>query len=550
MIEIIREEDYGTTKEKVLPKEIKQIGKPDIGDRIYVEDKVYRYLHPYDGQLEKSAYILLGRFENYTGRQCTFVESAIRLEEMSFDGELPQWNDNTWGYIYKKLKKDHDNMAIVGWAMDIRGYLPNLNGRIEKLHQNHFGGEHQVLFLMDTLEGEESFYSSRGNRLYRRDGFYIYYGKGASAAADYMAPEKSEAADGKEGSLASEAERAGRKQAGKPVRREQEKNNVKHAEKPIKRQGEKPSVKQAEKSLKRQENLDIQERIYFEETRQAEREADADAYLRRNTRRKEGSYRQHMAQKQEKERMPVVSSSLLLAVLVFVLGFAAYQNYQKMNDMQNALAKMNTIAAGAEAKETETSDAVQIEQVKGNVEKQTGTEAAAQETPESQAASGQQAGGEPSATEKAEAVTGGAAGEEKNAAGEHGTAAGTGGKTEEGEDKTAAGENAAEGNAASDQNASAEAPSTEPSSAEPSSTETKTDTPDSESGKQAEEAAALTEAQNYLKQGYYIVQKGDNMATICRKLYQTTAVMDEVCKANNIEDPNAIYAGQYLTLPN
>ena len=46
------------------------------------------------------------------------------------------------------------------------------------------------------------------------------------------------------------------------------------------------------------------------------------------------------------------------------------------------------------------------------------------------------------------------------------------------------------------------------------------------------------------------VQKGDSLVGICRKIYQTTAMMDKVCEANGIDDPDAIYAGQYLTLPN
>ena len=46
-----------------------------------------------------------------------------------------------------------------------------------------------------------------------------------------------------------------------------------------------------------------------------------------------------------------------------------------------------------------------------------------------------------------------------------------------------------------------------------------------------------------------MVQKGDNLAEICRKIYQTTAMMDKVCEANEIDDPDAIYAGQRLTLP-
>ena len=65
-----------------------------------------------------------------------------------------------------------------------------------------------------------------------------------------------------------------------------------------------------------------------------------------------------------------------------------------------------------------------------------------------------------------------------------------------------------------------------------------------------ETAAQPDEAQTYLKQGYYVVRQGDNLAAICRKIYQTTAMMDKVCEANGIDDPDAIYAGQYLTLPN
>ena len=464
MIEIIREEDYDNTKEKVLPKDIKQIGKPDIGDRIYVEDRVYRYLHPYDEQLEKAAYVLLGKFENYSGRQCTFIEGAIRLEEMNFDGELPQWNDNTWGYIYKKLKKDYDNMVIVGWAMDIKGQLPNLTGRIEKLHQNHFGGTHQVLFLMDTLEREEAFYSSRNNRLYRRDGFYIYYGKGIPNALD--TPEVNET-----------------------------EQDIESWEPQV--------VFEMEEPKKKQDDLDFQKRIYFEENSQPERETETDPFLGGNSVRKEGSYRKQLTNQEMKERAPVLSSPLLLVVMVCVLGFAAYRNHQKMNEMQNALAQMNTVHIAAETEETEQPGAVKVEQIEGNVEKQEETETVAEET---------------------ETVV-----EET-----------TSGTTTAGISETESGvfeDNAAENMAVGDTE-------TQTAKTEPETTETAAASNTSATG----ETEAVT--QTYLKQGYYIVQKGDSMASICRKIYQTTAMMDEVCRANDIDDPDAIYAGQYLTLPN
>lgn len=59
----------------------------------------------------------------------------------------------------------------------------------------------------------------------------------------------------------------------------------------------------------------------------------------------------------------------------------------------------------------------------------------------------------------------------------------------------------------------------------------------------------LTETNVYLQQGYYIVQSGDSLAGICQKIYHTSAMLEQICKLNGIENPDAIYAGQYLKLP-
>ena len=79
MIEIIREESYDSEQEKrELPKNIRQIGSPDIGDRIYIENKVHEYMHPYDALQEKTVYVLLGRFENLIGRQSVWKRLHLR----------------------------------------------------------------------------------------------------------------------------------------------------------------------------------------------------------------------------------------------------------------------------------------------------------------------------------------------------------------------------------------------------------------------------------------------------------------------------------------
>lgn len=47
MIEIIHQEQTEEKVQRELPREIKQIGSPDAGERIYVEDTVYRRMHPH-----------------------------------------------------------------------------------------------------------------------------------------------------------------------------------------------------------------------------------------------------------------------------------------------------------------------------------------------------------------------------------------------------------------------------------------------------------------------------------------------------------------------
>jgi len=67
---------------------------------------------------------------------------------------------------------------------------------------------------------------------------------------------------------------------------------------------------------------------------------------------------------------------------------------------------------------------------------------------------------------------------------------------------------------------------------------------------EATDTQVQVEVEPYLAQGYYVVQAGDSLAEICRKVYHTTAMLESLCEANDIENPDAIFAGQRLVLPN
>jgi len=292
-------------------------------------------------------------------------------------------------------------MIIVGWAVDICGQVPSMTAQLERIHQTYFGGTHQILFLMDTLEREEAFFSNRNGYLKRREGFYIYY--------DKSIPGRMESA---------------------------------------------VEMLQTEK-------------------RKAE---PAFAYGDNQASRREESYREYLNSRKADRRPPQptyhgsYSSTLLLLVVILALGYSAFQNHQKMEEMERVLNQMELQAVMQT--EAENENVVRVEDVIGNV------------TPTPNAETLQTSSEQQSATTEQETEN---------------------------------------------RQLPAQVPGTQ-SDAEPVT-------------------QTLAESEEYLVQGYYVVQAGDSLAGICRKIYRTTAMMDELCEINDIDDPDAIFAGQRLTLP-
>ena len=255
-----------------------------------------------------------------------------------------------------------------------------------------------------------------------------------------------------------------------------------------------------------------------------------------------GLYRRRIQQeagRQEARERPAYAATVLLGAVVCVLGVTAYLNHEKMAEMEQTLAQMKgtryvteaqTADTGAE--DTERMPSVAVETVMGNVEKQ---ELSAEAGKVQEDVTAQQA-------ETAQETQGTAEPAENAAAG---NAAGS----ETAEDTAAAG-----GQACADAAGTSVEAQTQSTASTDGSLAAQTQGTTTAAGNASAEntqvpAAAQTEAQMYLSQGYYDVQKGDSLVGICRKIYQTTAMLDKLCEVNGIEDENAIYAGQRLILP-
>lgn len=166
MIDIVTEKDRNL-------KNLKQIGTPREENKIYIENFAYAKLKE-NSFREKRVYVLMGHTERMEGQYATFVESVIPVKDIEFSAGAPRWNNGVWSEVFREIKHLYEDMIIVGWAIDMKGMSPRISPELERVHREHFGGVHQLLFLLDSLECEETFYIYRENKVVAKDGFYIY----------------------------------------------------------------------------------------------------------------------------------------------------------------------------------------------------------------------------------------------------------------------------------------------------------------------------------------------------------------------------------------
>lgn len=155
-------------------KNIRQIGNPTETDKIYIEASAYERIHLEEFP-EKRVFVFMGHTECKERSYSTFIEAAIAVREITFDKNTPIWTNHVWNDVFREIKQSYENSVIVGWAVDIKGMSPKITEELESVHREQFGGVHQLILLMDSLEQEEFFYQSRNNHLRQKDGFYIYY---------------------------------------------------------------------------------------------------------------------------------------------------------------------------------------------------------------------------------------------------------------------------------------------------------------------------------------------------------------------------------------
>lgn len=494
MIEIIYNETGKKGSSVVVkpPKNIRQIGSPRGRHKIYVEDYVYTFLHSaaFEGECQKRGAILLGRSEMSQDIRYTFISGAISCDEFIFRDDGILFDESCWEYIYKEIKQYFDNQEIVGWFLGLTGFPMELTPMVESCHRKYFAGRDKVLFMSEPSEGEDMFFAFEQGILQKKEGFYIYYEKNLPMQ-EYMVSSR-------ERSRALAVDSAAR--LGEVTEEGSSLDAAFFAE-----TGE-PDKTDPEKDIQQNAEPGTLEREPISSAEQAIQ-----------------NYRSMILERKESRSRKKMNGLLYTAaasamVILCVIGITTVNNYEKMKAVEAALAVMS----GNSPKAVETDDArpggVVVESVPGQVsleQEETPDDAASPDATDSPSDSAQGTATPSGSQQNPTDLKPGTTGSET-----------TQGQPDAGSQAPAEGQPATGQQEAGDKTQSPE----NPGSATP---------PD----------AAETSAQAYLDQGYYVVQPGDKLELICKKIYQNTTMLDKLCEVNQIEDVDKIFAGQKLTLP-
>lgn len=158
----------------IVTNNVRQIGTPADEGRVYISEKAYKRIKT-EGFKDKEVFVLMGHTESSGGRYATFVEAAIAVYDMEFDKNAPLWTNKVWSRVFAEIKKSYEELIIVGWAFRQENFPAEPTPMLENIHREHFGGAHQLMFLLNRTEQEENFFIKKNNHLKKKTGFFVYY---------------------------------------------------------------------------------------------------------------------------------------------------------------------------------------------------------------------------------------------------------------------------------------------------------------------------------------------------------------------------------------
>ncbi len=161
-----------------LPKHIKQMGLPGNNPEIYIEDYAEGYLRRLAGSdyTECRVAVLVGEFVKVEGKRYVFIRGAIEAEEVWKENAIC-FTSEVWASVYEKIKRYFPQYEAVGWFLGGPEFLTEITEEVRQIHVDWFGGRDRVLYRVDPVEKEATFYLYDKGELKQWPGYCVYYEK-------------------------------------------------------------------------------------------------------------------------------------------------------------------------------------------------------------------------------------------------------------------------------------------------------------------------------------------------------------------------------------
>lgn len=178
---------------ETYPKSVRQMGVPERGVRIYLEEYAYTYIHNLQAPEPDGVRVgvFYGRKLMQDGIPCYYVFGAIETEG-AWNGEQIRFGQGVWNQIRQMREEYFPAMDVCGWFVRAKeNYVPPLSN-LQNIQDVFFAETGELLYL-DTGE-EVSFLVQRGGKLYSCGGFFIFFQRNI-AMQEYLLREESRIAE-------------------------------------------------------------------------------------------------------------------------------------------------------------------------------------------------------------------------------------------------------------------------------------------------------------------------------------------------------------------
>ena len=179
-----------------FPKNVRQIGVPLPGMKVYLEDYVITYMkQEFAGVIDSKVVILLGKKGTMAAQRGFFVYGAIALESETVlqEGKIEK---EVWDRVYESIHQYFSGAQILGFACGVGVWNSEVDRQVRSLQKESFANEDAILYLWDLSEKEERMYTYQIGMLKEMPGYYIYFEKNPQMQDYILGEQTSESIDG------------------------------------------------------------------------------------------------------------------------------------------------------------------------------------------------------------------------------------------------------------------------------------------------------------------------------------------------------------------